>query len=121
MTNSNSQNTQTGKQDFAQVVQSQIQELKQDVLARLDGLKAQFPLSQADLVSLKDTLKAELSALLEEAVSVSKELKAELTDLSHKHKEQITHTLKASKNNVADALGKINLSTPKDVEKSTKA
>lgn len=104
------------KLDFAQVVQKQITELKEEFVQRVESLKAQFPLSQEDLISLKDKLAAEISAILEDVTKVSKEIKQDITEISVKHKDQLAGTLSHAKETVVDAVKSINLSQPKDAK-----
>lgn len=114
MTEQNTQQQNSNeKLDFAQVVQKQISELKEEVVQRIEALKTQFPLSQADLIELKDTLKAEMNTVLDDVTQVSKALKQDLSDISIKHKEQLSDTIKHAKETVVDAFSAINLSQPK--------
>lgn len=104
------------KADFAQVVQKQITELKQEFTQRVESLKSQFPLSQDDLIKLKDKLSAEIAVVLEDVTKVSKEIKQDITDISLKHKDQIADTFSHAKETVVDVLQSINLSQAKDAE-----
>ncbi len=108
------QNNNEPKQDFAELVQQQIVELKQDVLGRLEKLKAQFPLTQSDLTEIKDLVKEEVSTVIQDVTQVSQDVKQEITDISNKHKDQLASIFKRSKDHTMDALNKINLSQPKD-------
>lgn len=112
---------QTTKQDFAELVQAQIIELKQDFLNRIESIKAQFPLSQAVLLELKDVVKEEFSTVIEDVNQVSKEIKQEISDISAKHKEQLAEIFKRSKQHTVEALNKINLSQPKEKSDQTES
>lgn len=107
------------KQDFAQLVQTQIIELKKEFVNRIESIKTQFPLSQADLLELKDVVKDEFSSVLEDVNQVSKEIKQEISDISIKHKEQLAEIFKRSKQHTVEAFNKINLSQPKEKSDST--
>ncbi|GAA5014352.1 hypothetical protein GCM10023206_24390 [Acinetobacter puyangensis] len=115
------QEEQVKKQDFAQLVQTQIIELKQEFLNRIESIKAQFPLSQADLLELKDVVKEEFSTVIEDVNQVSKEIKQEISDISAKHKEQLAEIFKRSKQHTVEALNKINLSQPKEKSDQTES
>jgi thiamine kinase-like enzyme len=98
--------TSTNKKDYAQLIQSQVSEIKQELLQRVEVLKSQFSLSPDDLSSLKDTLKTEVSAILEDVTQVSKNIKQELTELSAKHKDSLTATIQRSKDHTLGFLNR---------------
>ncbi|MDB0237391.1 hypothetical protein CTY60_17710, partial [Acinetobacter baumannii] len=72
----------------------------------LDVIKAQFNTSQEGLNELKNTLKAEINALIEDLTKVTKELKGDISQISLKHKDSLTESLKRTKNNAVEAWNK---------------
>lgn len=107
------------KPDFAQYVQQQLGEIKQDVISRLSQISTHFPLSNEDVLYIKDTLKTEFANVLEEVTQTSKEIKQDLTEISLKHKEHLSETLKRSKDQAFEAFSKINLSQIKENKSET--
>ncbi|SSQ13406.1 Uncharacterised protein [Acinetobacter baumannii] len=69
-------------------------------------IKAQFNTSQEGLNELKNTLKAEINALIEDLTKVTKELKGDISQISLKHKDSLTESLKRTKNNAVEAWNK---------------
>ncbi len=55
---------------------------------------------------LKNTLKAEINALIEDLTKVTKELKGDISQISLKHKDSLTESLKRTKNNAVEAWNK---------------
>ncbi len=80
-----------------QNIQNQLAQIKQDILHRLDVIKAQFNTSQEGLNELKNTLKAEINALIEDLTKVTKELKGDISQISLKHKDSLSESLKRTK------------------------
>ncbi|MFW1771749.1 hypothetical protein ACG9TC_19325, partial [Acinetobacter baumannii] len=68
-----------------------------------DGLKAQFKTSPEGLNELKNTVKAEINALIEDLTKVTTELKGDISQISLKHKDSLTDSLKRTKNNAVVA------------------
>ncbi len=89
-----------------QNIHNQFAQIKQDILQRLDVIKAQFNTSQEGLNELKNTLKAEINALIEDLTKVTKELKGDISQISLKHKDSLTESLKRTKNNAVEAWNK---------------
>lgn len=89
-----------------QNIHNQFAQIKQDILQRLDVIKAQFNTSQEGLNELKNTLKAEINALIEDLTKVTKELKGDISQISLKHKDSLTESLKRTKNNTVEAWNK---------------
>ena len=77
-----------------------------DILQRLDVIKAQFSTSQEGLSELKNALKAEINALIEDLTKVSKELKGDISQISLKHKDSLSESIKRTKNNAVEAWNK---------------
>ena len=102
------------KADFAEYVQQQIAEIKQEVMDRFDKISSHFPVSKEDLAYIKDTLKTEFATVVEDISQTSKEIKQEVTEISIKHKEHLTETFKRSKEQAIEAFSKINLSQVKE-------
>ena len=112
---------QKEKLDFAQYVQQQLTELREQLKSRLNEISTRFPISSEDLISLKDTLKVEFSHIIEDLTQTSKEIKQELTEISLKHKDHLSETFKHSKDQTVEAFSKINLSQLKDEKKALEA
>ncbi|HBM1002592.1 TPA: hypothetical protein LUB23_003774, partial [Acinetobacter baumannii] len=93
-------------QELNQNIHNQFAQIKQDILQRLDVIKAQFNTSQEGLNELKNTLKAEINALIEDLTKVTKELKGDISQISLKHKDSLTESLKRTKNNAVEAWNK---------------
>lgn len=69
-------------------------------------IKAQFSTSQEGLSDLKNALKAEINALIEDLTKVSKELKGDISQISLKHKDSLSESIKRTKNNAVEAWNK---------------
>lgn len=69
-------------------------------------IKAQFNTSQEGLNELKNTLKAEINVLIEDLTKVTKELKGDISQISLKHKDSLSESLKRTKNNAVEAWNK---------------
>ena len=89
-------------------VQGQLQQLKQDILQKIELLKSHFGTSQKDFTELKTFVKTEFNAVLDDLSKLGKELKADVSEISGKHKEQITETFKRSKEHTLEAWKKVN-------------
>ncbi|MCL8297088.1 hypothetical protein M9Y33_15135, partial [Acinetobacter baumannii] len=50
--------------------------------------------------------KAEINALIEDLTKVTKELKGDISQISLKHKDSLTESLKRTKNNAVEAWNK---------------
>ena len=59
------------------------------------------------MVELADFLKAELSILVKELTEVGKEIREDVSQISSKHKVQLTETLKRSKDQAVEAWNKV--------------
>ena len=77
------------------------------MVQRLDVIKSQFSTSQKDLVELADFLKSELSILVKELTEVGKEIREDVSQISSKHKVQLTETLKRSKDHTLEVWNKV--------------
>lgn len=89
-------------------VQGQLQQLKQDILQKIELLKSHFGTSQKDFTELKAFVKTEFNAVLDDLSKLGKDLKADVSEISGKHKEQITETFKRSKEHTLEAWKKVN-------------
>ena len=89
-------------------VQEQLGQLKQDVLQKIEALKAQFGSSPKDLGELKDFVKTEFSAIIDDLSKLGKELKEDVSSISVKHKDQLAETFKRSKEHTLEAWKKVN-------------
>ena len=58
---------------------------------------------------LKNFIKIEFTAVLEDLSSLGKEFKQDVTQISSKHKELLTGTLKRSKDSTIEVLKKVKL------------
>ena len=85
-------------------VQDKLTQLKQELLQRLDELKG---LKGADLSELSAFVKAEFSAVIEDLSKLGKELKQDVSEISLKHKGQLTETFKRSKEHTLEAFTKV--------------
>lgn len=81
--------------------------LKQDLLQHFDSIKLQLLNSQKDLVELTQFAKAELNTIVEELTKLGSELKDDVSEISTKHKEHLTETLKRSKESGLEAWNKV--------------
>lgn len=81
--------------------QAQLQQVRDDVVARTQTLKQQLQHSQQHLQTLRTSLKAELGDLWRDMSKFGIELKSDISQLSLKHREQLTQTIKKS---TADTL-----------------
>ena len=88
-------------------VQEQLRQFKQDLLLRLETIKGQLSNSQKDLTELKEFVKTEFTAVLDDLTKLGKELKGDVSEISVKHKDQLTETFKRSKENTLDAWNKV--------------
>ena len=71
------------------------------------SIKSQFSTSQKDLVELADFLKSELIILVKELTEVGKEIREDVSQISSKHKVQLTETLKRSKDHTLEVWNKV--------------
>lgn len=88
-------------------VKTQFAGFKADLLGRVDVIKGQVNLSQQDLAELKSFVKAELAIVLEELSKLAKEIKDDVSQISAKHKDQLTGTLKRSKEHTLEVWHKV--------------
>ena len=88
-------------------VQEQLRQFKQDLLLRLETIKGQLSNSQKDLTELKEFVKTEFTAVLDDLTKLGKELKGDVSEISVKHKDQLTETFKRSKEHTLDAWNKV--------------
>lgn len=91
---------------LSDTVQEQLRQFRQDVLQRVDSIKEQWFGSQKEL---KNFIKIEFTAVLEDLYSLGKEFKQDVTQISSKHKELLTGTLKRSKDSTIEVLKKVKL------------
>ena len=75
--------------------------------------KKQLNFSPKDLGELKEFVKSELNAVINDLSKLGKELKEDVSQISVKHKGQLTETLKRSKENTLEAWKKV---APQKVE-----
>ena len=78
-------------------LQVQLRELKGNILQKIEQLKTQLGTSQIDLVELKTFVKTEFNVVIDDLSKLGKELKDDVSQISYKHKDQLTETLKRSK------------------------
>ena len=64
-------------------------------------------MSQKDLTDLKDFVKTEVNAVIEDLSKFGKELKDDVSQISVKHKDQLTETFKRSKEHTLEAWNKV--------------
>lgn len=88
-------------------VQSQMLTFKQELLQRIEVIKTQFGTSQHDFAELKDFVKAEFNLVVDELFNLGKELKGDVSQISTKHKEHLSETLKRSKEHTLEAWNKV--------------
>ncbi|OTG86173.1 hypothetical protein B9T31_09035 [Acinetobacter sp. ANC 4558] len=88
-------------------IQHQLKLFKQDLLKKFDQLKAQLDSSQKEYIELKVLVGAEINSIIEDLAILSKELKADVSELSSKHKLNLTKTLKRSKENTLEVWKKV--------------
>ena len=88
-------------------VQEHLRQFKQDLLLRLETIKGQLSNSQKDLTELKEFVKTEFTAVLDDLTKLGKELKGDVSEISVKHKDQLTETFKRSKEHTLDAWNKV--------------
>lgn len=81
--------------------------LKQDLLQHFDSIKSQLLSSQKDLAELTQFAKTELNTIIEELTKLGNELKDDVSEISTKHKEHLTETLKRSKESGLEAWNKV--------------
>ena len=99
-------------------VPEQLAKLKQDLLQRIEGLKG---LKGADLNELTAFVKSEINAVIEDLSKLGKELKQDVSEISLKHKEQLTETLHRSKEHTIEAWSKVTQKTEKSSEEAPKS
>lgn len=97
----------TEVKQFNETVQQEITSFRQEVLRRIEVIKAQFSGSQKDLKELKAFIKTEANVVLEELSKLGNELKGDVSQISLKHKLHITETLKRSKEHTLEAWHKV--------------
>ena len=97
----------TEVQELNQSVQTQLLSFKQDLLNRLEQIKGQVSLNPKDFLELKDFIKAEFSTVFEDLTKLGKELKEDVSQISIKHKDQLTDTFKRSKEHTLEAWHKV--------------
>ena len=88
-------------------VYTQLTHFKQDLLSRIDVVKGQVNLSPKDILELKDFIKEELNTVLDDLSKLGQALKQDVSQISLKHKEQLTSTLKRSKEHTLEAWHKV--------------
>lgn len=86
-------------------VQTQLSQIKDDVLGRVETVKQQVQHSQKHLQELGYTLKIEFGDLLSDLTKFASDLKIGIIQLSSKHKLQITETIKKSTTETLDVWG----------------
>lgn len=86
-------------------VQTQLIQIKDEVLGRVEIVKQQVQHSQKHLQELSGTLKLELGDLISDLTKLGTDLKIGITQLSSKHKLQITETIKKSTTETLDVWG----------------
>lgn len=94
-------------EEFSESVKTQFSNFKADLLGRVDVIKGQVDLSQQDLTELKGFVKAELTSVLDELSKLVKEIKNDVGQISTKHKDHLTETLKRSKENTIEVWNKV--------------
>lgn len=84
-------------------IQEQIRQFKEELFKHFDQLKA---LNGNDLVELKAFAKTELNTLVEDLAQLTQEIKQDVSEISLKHKDHLTQTLKRSKDNTLQVWSK---------------
>lgn len=84
----------------------QLRILKQDLSQGLDSIKSQLLNSQKNLIEFGSFAKTEVNGLVDELTKLLNEFKVDITEISTKHKEQLTETLKRSKESGLEAWHK---------------
>jgi len=85
----------------------QFRTLKQDLSQGLDSIKSQLLNSQKSLIELGNFAKTEVNGLVDELTKLVNEFKVDISEISTKHKEQLTETLKRSKESGLEAWHKV--------------
>ena len=98
---------QTEAKKFNGSVQEQLSQLKKELLQKIESLKGHFGSSQKDLGELKEFVKTEFNAVIEDLNKIGKELKADVSQISVKHKDQLTETFKRSKEHTWETWKKV--------------
>ncbi|AWV85701.1 hypothetical protein ACE5JW_05045 [Acinetobacter radioresistens] len=87
--------------------QEPARESNQALWARLESLKSQLTFSGQEISELKNLVKSEFTHLVDELAKLSQDLKADISQISLKHKENLTETFKRSKANAVEVWNKV--------------
>ncbi len=87
--------------------QEPVRESNQALWARLESLKSQLTFSGQEISELKNLVKSEFTHLVDELAKLSQDLKADISQISLKHKENLTETFKRSKANAVEVWNKV--------------
>lgn len=87
--------------------QESARESNQALWARLESLKSQLTFSGQEISELKNLVKSEFTHLVDELAKLSQDLKADISQISLKHKENLTETFKRSKANAVEVWNKV--------------
>ncbi|AOA57731.1 hypothetical protein [Acinetobacter larvae] len=90
-----------------ELVQQQLLNLKQDVLRHVANIKQQLEYSQQSLVAFSQVVKGEVGTVYEDVSRLGQQLKTEVVEISHKHKTQLSQSLKRSKENTLQQWDKV--------------
>ncbi|WP_343682040.1 hypothetical protein [Acinetobacter baylyi] len=92
--------------ELNQTIQTQLVQIKSDIVKRLEVIKSQFNHSQGDLLELVTVLKNELVNLSDDLGKIGKEVKKDINQVTLKHKDTLTDVLKRSKEHALEAWSK---------------
>ena len=87
--------------------QEPARESNQALWTRLESLKSQLTFSGQEISELKNLVKSEFTHLVDELAKLSQDLKADISQISLKHKENLTETFKRSKANAVEVWNKV--------------
>jgi len=87
--------------------QEPARESNQALWPRLESLKSQLTFSGQEISELKNLVKSEFTHLVDELAKLSQDLKADISQISLKHKENLTETFKRSKANAVEVWNKV--------------
>ena len=94
-------------QQFHQLAQMQLKDLKQDLTQRVHIVQTKIHRSQQDFSQLKALIQSEMSVVAKELGALSKTLKEDISHISLRHKDQLSQMFKRSKQHTIAAWQKV--------------